>query len=92
MAKTIAVFTHDANPAIDAPSFYVSRADAQERAAAGRYRVFTAVGDDTLIVALQLLPPLKSFNEVAAHGASFRDAWHPAPSAGVMVWQMRARK
>ena len=83
--KPIYVYSHDANPAIDAPSFRISRCDAADRLAAG-YVLW--VSEDSV----QLKPPPEWHPDRTNHiaGGLFQNAWAPRMSANYLVWQMRS--
>jgi hypothetical protein len=85
MSKQILVFNHDTNPAVDRPSFFVTRAEAQRRVSAN-YAVFVAHN------AIQHRPPAGWQRDERGLMISslFKQAWAPRMSANYLVWQMRS--
>lgn len=87
MRKTISVFSHDSDPAFDAPLFFVSRYDADTRINSGCARYLSPSA-----VQLAAPPGWTPDNSTAIAGGSFRTAWHVQPSANYLVWQMRSQE
>jgi hypothetical protein len=85
--KKILVYSHDANPAIDAPKFATTRHDADARVerGGGCYVAFNK---------LQLAPPRLASGEIdqrlTLSSGLFGEAWAPRPSDHYIVMQMRS--
>ena len=86
MARSVAVYTAMANPAVDAPAYYVSKHEAAIRCAQHGYRM--AVGSTRAL----LMPCTQLERAAAASAGSFRNVWQQRASAGFLVWQMRSQR
>lgn len=85
MRKPISVFSHDSNPLLDSPVFFITRFDADQRISAG-YSVSISAN------AIQNLPPKGwTVDETNAVTSSlFDQAWSPQFSDHYIVWQMNS--
>lgn len=85
MRKSISVFSHAANPAIDQPDFFITRHEAEDRVNKSYAHYISAT-------AIQHQPPVTFTRDESQLIVSslFREAWAPKPSADYIVWQMRS--
>ena len=82
MRKSISVYSHDSNPAIDSPSYFISPVDAAARIDKG-YAVYLSASS------IRIRPPgWTPDEEKFIAGGLFSTAWRKAWSANYLVWQM----
>lgn len=82
MRKTVSVFSHDCNPAIDPPIFFITRHDAEWRTERGFVRPLNPRS-------VQLKPPPGWTPPDTDYSGLFDKVWQPRFSAHFLVWQMR---
>jgi len=83
MRKTVSVFSYEANPAVDPPSYHISRYDADLRIERG-FVLFLSPRS------VQLKPPPGFVaGQQIPNYSTMRDAWKPRMSDKYLVLQMR---
>jgi hypothetical protein len=87
LRKSVRVYSHDANPAIDPPSFAITRVESERRLSSGYVRFLSDK-------AVQLNPPPGWTPDQIPMMVSglFDQAWRRKFSANYLVWQMRSQE
>jgi hypothetical protein len=82
MRRSVSVYSHDSNPAIDSPSYFISRSEADTRIDKG-YAVYLSTDS------IRTRPPgWTPDEEKLIAGGLFTSAWRKAWSDCYLVWQM----